>query len=80
MDEKLRWFAKTKLKDLREQKGYSQKKTADLLSLTYGEEISEAQYQKWEQGERGLNPTQVLHLAAFFSVDYKEIVKRKNLK
>jgi len=75
---KTEWYATTKLKELREDRGYTQKEMADLISLALGRSISESLYQKWEQGVQNLLPEQVLELSKYFRIDYKEIVEQRN--
>lgn len=74
---KIKWYATTKLKELREKRGYTQKEMADLLSLELGRNVSESLYQKWEQGEQNLLPEQVLVIAKFARIDYKELVEQR---
>lgn len=74
---KVQWFATGKLKEFREQKGYTQKEMADLFSLEFGTAISTSLWQQWETGVQNLLPEQVLYLAKLLKTDYKELVEQK---
>lgn len=71
-------YATTKLKELRELRGYTQKEMADLLSMELGRNVSESLYQKWELGTQNLLPEQVLDISKYFKIDYKELVERRD--
>lgn len=71
------WYATKKLKELREQSGYTQEQMADYMGLALGKPVSLSLYQKWEQGIKKLSPDQVLELAKKFTINYMEIVEKK---
>lgn len=75
---KTEWYATPKLKELREERGYTQKEMADLISLALGRPISDSLYQKWEQQVQNLMPEQVLELSRYFKTDYKELVEQRD--
>lgn len=74
---KSQFYAKPKLKQLREAAGYTQDQMAKLLTIKFGSEVSYSLYQKWELGERAIAPEQVLDLSVYFKIDYNELVTRK---
>lgn len=70
-------FATAKLKEFRENKGYTQLEAVQLLSIEMDKDISLSTWQKWEQGILALNPDTALMLSRFFRVEVKELVTRK---
>ena len=74
---KIKWYATTKLKELRESKNYTQKEMADLLSLEMGRSISESLYQQWEAGSQNMLPDQVLEIAKYAKLDPKDLVEQR---
>lgn len=77
MATKIKWYATTKLKELRESRGYTQREMAELLSLEFGRNISESLYQKWENGDQNILPEQVIQLAKWSHIDVKELVEQR---
>jgi transcriptional regulator with XRE-family HTH domain len=65
------------LKELRIERGYTQKEMADLLSLELGRPISESLYQQWEIGTQNMLPEQVLEIAKWAKIDTKELVEQR---
>lgn len=74
---KIKWYATTKLKEIRDSRGYTQKEMADLLSLELGRPISESLYQQWEAGSQNMLPEQVLEVAKWARVGVQELVEQK---
>jgi len=72
-----RMFVTKRLKQLREQHKLEQKEFVDLLAVWLDEPVSLSFYQKWEQGQKPIQPIQALELARFFKVNPSELVERR---
>lgn len=70
-------YATEKLKSAREEKGFTQKEMADLLSLEFNRGVSESTYQKWEQGTLNINPEQAVELSRYLKIDLSELVEKR---
>lgn len=70
-------FANSKLKELRENKGYTQLEAVQLFSIEVDKDISLSTWQKWEQGILAVSPDTALMLSRFFRVEVKEFMGRK---
>jgi transcriptional regulator with XRE-family HTH domain len=74
---KIKWYATAKMREWREYKGYTQQEATDLFNLETGGNISVSAYQQWETGVLNLQPEQVLEMARFMRLTYKELVEQK---
>lgn len=75
---KIKWFATPKMREWREEKGYTQQEATNLFNLETGQDISVSAYQQWENGVLNLQPEQVLEMARFMRLGYRELVEQKD--
>jgi transcriptional regulator with XRE-family HTH domain len=64
-----------RFKELREEKGYTQKELAELLSIQLGKGISVGLVQKWEQKARPIAPIDAVAISRYFNISMKEFTE-----
>lgn len=70
-------YATSRLKELREAAGMTQQEFVGMLDIWLDEPVSLSTVQKWEQGQRPINPDTLLEIAKYFKVEPKELVVRR---
>lgn len=70
-------YVTSKLKELRESANMTQIDFANIMAVWLDEPISISLIQKWEQGQRPINPTALLEIAKYFKIEPKELVERR---
>lgn len=75
---KIKWYATAKMREWREHKGYTQAEATALFNLESGSDISVSAWQQWENGVLNLQPEQVLEMARYMRLDYKELVEQRD--
>lgn len=70
-------YATSKLKEARENKGYTQLEAAQMFSIEMDKEVALSTWQKWEQSVLAFNADTALMLCRFFKVELKELIMRK---
>lgn len=70
-------YVTKRLKELREEKDMTQQEFVSLMDVWLDEPVSLSLLQKWEQGQRPINPEILLEIAKYFRVEPKEIVERR---
>lgn len=70
-------YATKKLKELREAANMTQEEFVNMMAVWLDEPVSLSMVQKWEQGQRPINPNMLLEIAKYFKVEPKELVERR---
>lgn len=70
-------YATKRLKELREENNMTQSEFVGLLDIWLDEPVSLSIVQKWEQGQRPINPEVLLEIAKYYKVQPKELVERR---
>ena len=70
-------FITNKLKEFRESKGWTQEQLADWLSLSMDTKVSLSLVQKWEYGERSVNPDIAVELIGLLKISSEQLFERR---
>lgn len=71
-------FFTFKLKEFRENKGWTQQQMADYLTLQLGEEIGRVTVTRWETQERAVNADKALAISAALKIQVMNLVEQKS--
>lgn len=74
---KTKIYATAKLKTLRENANLTQEGFVGLLNITQQKPVSLSLVQKWEQGNKPINPYLVLEIAKLFQVQPAYFIERR---
>ena len=66
-----------RLKELRDAANMTQQEFVSMMAVWLDEPVSISLVQKWEQGQKPINPVALLEIAKYFKVEPKELVERR---